>query len=213
MAFRLILSICASLAINLILTQNLDQLRQSVTSEDQRAFIKINVLLDTAPRVVAAQLETALPDGHMKERTVYTWYGNFKQGKRTDVSDRPIPGRPREVTTEYNKEKVRQLILESEGMRTEDLLYETGFSESSLLRILSEINARKIKSRWLPHELTERQMNARHHIASKLLARYQREGDRNFIDKIIAIDETWVKSHDPQDSRQSSEWLLPGQKA
>ena len=72
MAFCLIPLICAALAINLILTQNLDQLRQSVTSEDQRAFIKINVLLDTAPRVVAAQLETALPDGHMKKRIVYT---------------------------------------------------------------------------------------------------------------------------------------------
>ena len=56
-------------------------------------------------------------------------------------------------------------------------------------------------------------MDARHYIASKLLARSQREGDRNFIDKIISIDETWIKSYDPQDSRQSSEWLLPGQKA
>ena len=150
MAFRLIPLICAALAINL------DQLRQSVTSEDQRAFIKINVLLDTVPRVVAAQLETALPDGHMKERTVYTWYGDFKQGKRTDVSDLPKPGRTREVTTEDNKEKVKQLILESEGMRTEDLLYETEFSESSLKRMLNEINAKFVKSRWIPHELTER---------------------------------------------------------
>jgi hypothetical protein len=38
-----------------------DQLRDSVTHEEQRTFIKINVLLDTSPRVVAAQLETALP--------------------------------------------------------------------------------------------------------------------------------------------------------
>jgi hypothetical protein len=47
-------------------------------------------------------------------------------------------------------------------MRTEDLLYETGFSESSLKRMLNEINEHP---------------------------------------------------YDPQDSRQSSEWLLPGQKA
>jgi len=32
--------------------QNLDQLRDSVTLEEQRAFIKINVLLDTSSRVV-----------------------------------------------------------------------------------------------------------------------------------------------------------------
>jgi hypothetical protein len=35
-----------------------DQLRDSVTHEEQRTFIKINVLLDTSHRVVAAQLET-----------------------------------------------------------------------------------------------------------------------------------------------------------
>ncbi|CAG2164688.1 unnamed protein product [Oppiella nova] len=40
--------------------------------------------------------------------------------------------------------------------------------------------------------------------------RYQRE--RGFLDKIIAIDETWLKSYDPQDPRQTSEWLLPEQK-
>lgn len=114
------------------------------------------------------------------------------------------------MTTEDNKEMVRQLILESEGMRTEDLLYETGFSETSLWRILQEINAKKVKSRWCPHELTERQRQARKNIAGKHLARYQRES--GFLNKIIAIDETWLKSYDPEDSKQSSEWLLPGQK-
>lgn len=188
----------------------MDQLRASVTSEDQRAFIKISVLLDTAPRVVATQLAEAVPQGHLQERVVYNWYEDFKHGRRTDVSDLPKPGRTRSVTTEDNKEMVRQLILESEGMRTEDLLYETQLSESGLLRILKEINAKKIKSRWVPHELTERQKQSRMNIAGKHLARYQRES--GFLDKIIAIDETWIKSYDPEDSKQSSEWMLPGQK-
>ena len=53
---------------------------------------------------------------------------------------------------------IRKLILESEGMGT-DLLYETQLLESGLLRILKEINAKKIKSRWVSHELTEMQNN------------------------------------------------------
>ena len=105
---------------------------------------------------------------------------------------------------------VKQLILESDGMRTEDLLHETGFTKTSLLRLLHEIGAKKLRSRWIPHELTPRQKMSRYVIASKHLARYQREA--GFLNKIIAIDETWVKSYDPQDSRQTSEWLLPGQK-
>ncbi len=47
-------------------------------------------------------------------------------------------------------------------------------------------------------------------IAGKHLARYQRES--GFLNKIIANDETWLKSYDPRDSKAESEWLLPGKK-
>ncbi len=196
--------------INFVGPQNLDQLRDSVTAEEQRSFIKINVLLGTAPSVVSAQLATAVPDKCLAERSVRRWYHDFNQGIRTDVSDLPHTGRPREATSQENKEKVKELILEADGMRTQDLIYETGLSESSLLRVLKEIGAKKLRSRWIPHELTEHQKTARHVIAGKHLARYQREP--GFLDKIIAIDETWLKSYDPEDPRQTSEWLLPGQK-
>ncbi len=187
---------------------NFDQLRESVTPEDQKSFIKINVLLETHPRVVACQLATAVPETHLAERTVRLWYHDFKEGIRTDVSDLPRSGRPRE-TSQENMENVKQLILDSDGMRTEDLIYETGIPETSLLRLLKEIGARKLKSRWIPHELTGRQQHSRYNIASKHLARYQREP--SFLNKIVAIDETWLKSYDPEDPRQASEWLLPGQ--
>jgi len=52
-------------------------------------------------------------------------------------------------------------------------------------------------------------MQARMNIAGKYLARYQRES--GFLNKIIAIDETWLKSYDPRDSKVESEWLSPGQ--
>lgn len=188
----------------------IDKLRQTVTKEEQRSFIKISVLLDTAPRVVATQLETAAPGSHLSQSTVYRWYSDFRDGKRTDVTDLTHPGQLPTVNTEENKERVRQLILDSEGMRTEDLMYETGMSQSTLSRLLADIGARKIRSRWVPHELTDRQMKARHNIAGKHLARYQKES--GFLNKIIAIDETWLKSYDPQDARHTSEWLLPGQK-
>src|SRR5215469_560044 len=119
MAPRLIALLLVLLALENVKCPNLNQLRGSVTSEDQRSFIKINVLLDTPPRVVATQLAEAIPEGHLKERMVYNRYGDFKEGRRTDVADLPKSGKPRTETTEDNKEKVKQLILESEGMRTQ----------------------------------------------------------------------------------------------
>ena len=211
MANHITVFFIATLAINLINPSKIDKLRESVTNEEQRAYIKISVLLDRSPRVVSAELQTAIPEGHLSQSTVYNLYGDFNDGKRTDISDLPKPGRPRTATSEENKETIKQLILESDGMRTEDIIYETGLSQASLYRLLKEIGARKIKSRWVPHELTPRQMQSRMNIAGKHLARYQRES--GFLDKIISIDETWVKTYDPEDPKSSSEWLLPGQKA
>lgn len=211
MKFHLIHIIILAIIIKIVIAQNLDQLRDSITNEDQRTFIKVSVLLGTAPSVVAEQLATIVPQSYLTKSTVYRWYGDFKEGRRIDISDRPKSGRTRQTTTEENKEMVRQLILESEGMRTEDLIHETGLPRTSLMTILKEIGAKKLKSRWIPHDLTSRQKQSRHNIAGKHLASYQRES--GFLDKIIAIDETWLKSYDPVDSRHSSEWLLPGQKA
>ena len=120
---------------------NLDKLRDSVSRKEQRAFIKICVLLNISPRVAASQPATALPQTYLKEKSVYNWYNDFKGGNRKDISDLPRSGRPRETTTQDMKEQVKQLILESDGMRTDDLLYETGIPKTSLLTILSELKA------------------------------------------------------------------------
>jgi len=78
MKSHLILLILVVLALKTVEEKLLD-----VTSEDQLSFIKINVLLNTSPRIVSAQLQTAVPQGHLGERQVYNWYNDFKQGKRT----------------------------------------------------------------------------------------------------------------------------------
>jgi hypothetical protein len=196
-------------ALKIVEGPNFGQLRNSVTKQEQRAFIKLNVLLETPTMEVVNKLAQILPDSHMAQASVYRWYNDFKDGIRTDIEDLPGPGRRRESTDQAHKEWVKELILESEGMKFSDLQYETNIPETSLRRILNEIGAKKIMSRWVPHELTALQKQARHAIAGKHLARYQRES--GFLNRIVAIDETWVKSYDPKDQRQTSEWLIPGQ--
>lgn len=102
------------------------------------------MLLETPPRVVACQLATVVSETCLADRTVRQWYHDFKEGKRTDASDLPRSGRPQETTTQENMEEVKQLILDNDGMRTEDLIHETGIPETSLLRLLKEMAARKL---------------------------------------------------------------------
>jgi len=78
---------------------------------------------------------------------VYNWYNDFKNGKLTDICDFPRSDKPRETTTQDMKEQVKQLILKSDSMRTNDLLYETEIPKTSLLTILSELKTKKLKSK------------------------------------------------------------------
>ena len=42
-----------------------------------------------------------------------------------------------------------------------------------------------------------------------LLDRYEREGD-DFIVRIVAMDETWIRWYEPNLKRQSNEWKHSG---
>ena len=55
---------------------------------------------------------------------------------------------------------------------------------------------RKVAARWVPRALTDEQKQARVDVAKCLYKRYEKEGD-TFINRIIAIDETWIKSYEP----------------
>ena len=68
---------------------------------------------------------------------------------------------------------------------------------------------RKIAAKWVPHALTEQQKWWRHETCRIYLERYQNEGE-NLLDNIITIDETWVRSYEPELKRQSAEWRHEG---
>ncbi|XP_035212257.1 histone-lysine N-methyltransferase SETMAR-like [Stegodyphus dumicola] len=71
------------------------------------------------------------------------------------------------------------------------------------------LNMRKIASRCVPHRLTEVQKWHRYALAGTQLERYRNEGDA-FLQRIVAIDETWPRAYEPELKRQSNEWRHQG---
>ena len=67
---------------------------------------------------------------------------------------------------------------------------------------------RRVAARWVPHCLTRAQMTDRVETAQTHLNRHENEGDQ-FINRIVAIDETWLRSYEPESKSQSSEWHTP----
>lgn len=56
--------------------------------------------------------------------------------------------------------------------------------------------------------MTSEQAERRLNIATNHLSRFSKEG-RDFLSRIVAIDETWVRSYEPELKRQSAEWHTP----
>ena len=67
---------------------------------------------------------------------------------------------------------------------------------------------RNVSARRVPHRLTSDQAERRLEVAIHLLSRFDSEG-QDFLSRIVAIDETWVRSYEPELKRQSAEWHTP----
>ena len=78
-----------------------------------------------------------------------------------------------------------------------ELAAEVGVCHKTVLLIVHDIPGyRKLAARWIPHEISEVQQWHQFAVAQALLDRYQRAGD-GFLGRIVAMDETWTRSYEP----------------
>ena len=142
-------------------------------------------------------------------KTVYRWLERFSDGK-TDISDEPRCGRPVEVTDTYYVEKIKELLDEDRRYTCEELAECIGISHGSAHTILTRhLKMQRVAARWVPHYLTRTQIAERVEAAQTHLIRHENEGDQ-FLNRIVAIDETWLRSYESELKSQSSEWHTSG---
>lgn len=180
----------------------------AVTVDDQRSFIKIEVLRGKTGKEIHDALTEACGGYAVSFKTVYRWVARFRSGKY-DISDESRSGRDVSVTDHYHVEKVKELLAVDRRYTCEEIANSVGISQGSAHTILTRnLGMRKVAARWVPHCLTQAQIQARLDTARDLLKRYEQEGE-TFLNRIVAIDETWVRSYEPELKRQSSEWHTP----
>ena len=126
------------------------------------------------------------------------------------IENDPKSGRPRTSTDDQSVEPVFQILEEDRRMTCEEIAHSAGISRASAYRILIErLRKRRIATRWVPHNLSEEQKCRRLEIAQKSLHRFREEGNE-FLQKAVAIDETWIRDFEPELKSQSSEWRGKG---
>lgn len=181
----------------------------TVTEHDQRSYIKIRALCGDAASVIHQTLVDVCGDSALHYSTVAKWAKEFKEGRAT-TEDLQRCGRPKSATGPEVLEKLQEALHADRRQTCRELSACLGISSESVRTMLeSDLRMKKISAKWIPKELTQEQKDTRVHIAQSLRSRFRK--DAGMLERIVAIDETWVKSYEPLSKRKTQEWHTPGE--
>ena len=180
-------------------------LQNSFTKEDNRTVIKFFVLLNKSPTEIHEIIQQGLQDWCPSYETIRRWVKSFREG-REDTADDHRSGRPITATSASVVEKVSNAIDKDRRLTTREVAEVVGISHDSAHKILTvDLGKKKLCARWIPHLLTDEQKGIRITISSNHLRQYKRQGNA-CLNRLVACDETWAHSWEPELKRQSSSW-------
>ena len=85
---------------------------------------------------------------------------------------------------------------------------EFGVNRETIRQIVVEdLGKRKVASWFVPHALSDDQRHERVQYAKDIIKTARR--NKNFLNLIVAEDETWCFRYDPTTKHQSAEWKSP----
>lgn len=181
----------------------------TVTEFDQRAYIKICTFHGDSTAAIHQTLVEVCGESALHYSTVAKWARQFKGGREA-TEDQPRSGRPKSATGSETLRKLQEMLDNDRRQTCRGLATSLGISPESVRTMLEgDLSMRKISAKWIPKELSKEQQETRVLIAQSLRSRFRK--DAGMLERIVAIDETWIKSYEPQSKRQSQEWHSSGE--
>ena len=90
----------------------------------------------------------------------------------------------------------------------EEIAQVSGISHGSVSTILHDrLGMRKLTAHWGPKSLSNEQMATRASVCNALLKRFR---SKDFLLRLVTVDETWVHYYEPENKAQSRQWVGPG---
>jgi [histone H3]-lysine36 N-dimethyltransferase SETMAR len=180
-------------------------------SENLRFYIQVRYKLGIALNEIYKELKTALPDNAPSLSTVTRWFNKFKRGVE-DLKDQLRPGRPITETIKVNIERVRAVIENDPWCSYDEIEAETSLSRGTIHTIIHDhLKMRKLTSRWVPHELTEKNRQDRVRICQENLAKFK-EGKWRLSD-VVTGDESWFYHRQVGKKQTNKSWVAEGENA
>lgn len=172
---------------------------------EKRAVIKYLFLKGMSSKDIHDDMLGTLGEDAPSYSAVKSWIAEFKRG-RISTADELRSGRPKDATTAENIQAVQELLSKDRRLTIRHIAETTDISSSTAHQIVTEhLCMTKVSARWVPRMLTATQMKTRADICEDLLGRWRAE-PKDFFDRIVTMDETWVHHFDPESKRQSMVW-------
>ena len=130
------------------------------------------------------------------------WFRRFKEGNYS-LEDKERPGQPQKF-----EDKELQALLDEDPTQTQNQLARAlGVTRQDISLRLKKMGKIQKESSWVPHKLSEANIENRFATCTYLLSRYNK---KSFLWKIVTGDEKWIYYDNP---KRKKAWLDPGQPA
>lgn len=130
----------------------------------------------------------------------FEWFRKFRSGD-FDVRNEER-GRP---PKKFEDSELQGLLDEDDSQTQQELADQLHVTQKAVSKRLKAMGKIQKMSKWVPHELNERQQENRKTTCEMLLARYRR---KSFLHRIVTGDEKWIYFENPKRKRS---WLSPGE--
>lgn len=175
---------------------------------EHRAVIKFLTKQGKSVENILSEMKVVYGENCPGKTMVYKWSRLFKQG-RESLEDDDRPGRPSDVTTHEMVIKVDDAVRENSRIKLKELAKMFKISETTAYKILHDLGMSKISARWVPRMLTPLQKKYRVDCCKEFINLCS-ENPRDFINRIVTGDETWIHFYDPESKQESMQWHLKG---
>ena len=178
--------------------------------ENLRFYIQIRAKLGIDVKQIFNELKSALPDNNPSLSTVSRWFKYFKGGNDR-LKDEKRPGRPITEIISANIHQVEKVIEEDPHSTYDEIEAETSLSRATIQRIIHGcLKLTKLASRWVPHELSEKNRQDRVKICQENLAKFKENKWR--LCDIVTGDETWIYHRKVGRKQSNASWVKEGER-
>ena len=170
--------------------EDIDNLKRSITEQDQREIIKWGAIQRESEAQIHCEHNQQMDGTEFFKRNVQKWVRMFKEG-RTETSEGRGGAHNVHSAHEERVAEIKRRMAERRDCTIAELARETGIPATTVGRVVSkELKMVKKMCVWVPHLLTEAQVQNRIDACRNNLLRHRRHP--RLTKRKLAIDETWV---------------------